>query len=265
MARQAQPHAGEVEPAREVAQRFAELLLARDAPGQVELAADFGRGFEQMHLMAALGQCRGRREAGRARADDRDALAPHDRPQHRFGLVPGARVHQARREPRLEGVIETGLVAGDAGVDLVAPAGRRLVDELGVGEQRPRHADHVGAAFGQDRLGDLGHVDVLAGVRDQELVDEIAFAAHQLDAVVAGLACEPGATHERADLALDAGRAQRARRKRRDRTAQARRRDAQRRVAVAPGVQDLQRDLAALGMHRVGHGSVAARAGAGTG
>jgi len=96
-------------------------------------------------------------------------------------------------------------------------------------------------------------------VGDEELVDEIALAAHHLDAVVAGLASEPGATHEGADLALDATRAQLPRREGRDRALDARGRHAQRRVAVTPGVQDLQRDLAALGMHGLRDGLMAAR------
>ena len=45
-----------------------------------------------------------------------------------------------------EGVVEAGLVAGDAGRDLVRPPGRRLGDEIGIGEERAGHADHVGGA-----------------------------------------------------------------------------------------------------------------------
>ncbi len=100
----------------------------------------------------------------------------------------------------------------------------------------------------------------MVGVRDEELVDEVALAAHHLDAVVAGLARELRATHEGADLALDAAHAQRTRRERRDRALDARRRHAQRLVAVAAGVQDLQCDAAAFGVHRVGDDSVPARA-----
>jgi len=109
----------------------------------------------------------------------------------------------------------------------------------------------------------ISAVGSVVGVRDQELVDEVALAAHHLDAVVAGLARQLGAAHERADLALDAGRVQRARRERRDRALDARRCDAQRRIAVAAGVQDLQRDLAAFGVHRVSHLPMAARRTAG--
>jgi hypothetical protein len=41
-------------------------------------------------------------------------------------------------------MVQTGLVAGDAGRDLGRPARPRLGDEIGIGEEWPRHADHVG-------------------------------------------------------------------------------------------------------------------------
>jgi hypothetical protein len=42
-----------------------------------------------------------------------------------------------------------------------ARALRRLVDELGVGEQRARHRHHVGRALGDDALGHLRRVDAV--------------------------------------------------------------------------------------------------------
>ena len=57
-----------------VGDRLGELLLAGDALGEVELAAQLGRFLEQHHFMAALGgDCRAGK-AGRAAADDGDAL-----------------------------------------------------------------------------------------------------------------------------------------------------------------------------------------------
>jgi hypothetical protein len=75
-----QPHAGGLEPAAEVAQRLVELLLARDALGHVELAADAIAAVEQVHLVAALGQRGGRCQAGRPGAHHRKALALRPRP-----------------------------------------------------------------------------------------------------------------------------------------------------------------------------------------
>ena len=44
------------QPGAEVAQGFAEFLLAGDAAREIELAADFGGGIEQADLVAALGE-----------------------------------------------------------------------------------------------------------------------------------------------------------------------------------------------------------------
>ncbi len=276
--------------------------------------------------------------------------------------MPGARVHQAADRLLLEHVVQARLVAGDAGVDPVGLTGLGLAHEVGVGQQRPRHAHDVRAAVGEDLLGELGRVDpvagderdvqpsprsssrifwvtqvnaargtevaivgirascqpmpvlrivapaavtalasrdhlgpglalgdqvqhrqpvdddevladrlprashdldgqthavvvaaaplvgALVGVGHQELVDEVALGAHDLDAVVAGLTRELGAADERADLRLDAAATELVRRERRDRALDPRRRDRQRVVGVATGVQDLHRDRAALVM-----------------
>ena len=69
-----------------------------------------------------------------------------------LGLVAGARVDQAGADLAGEGVVEAGLVAGDAGRDLVRAPGRRLGDEIGVGQERAGHADHVGGAARPARL-----------------------------------------------------------------------------------------------------------------
>jgi hypothetical protein len=58
----------------EVAQGFAEFLLARDAAREVELAADFRGGIEQADLVPALGQLRCGGKPGRAGADHGDLL-----------------------------------------------------------------------------------------------------------------------------------------------------------------------------------------------
>ena len=364
-------HAGRLQAAIEVAQRLAELFLAGDAPCHVELAADSVRGVEQVHLVAALGQ-RGRcRQACRAGAHHREAASRGRAADHDFGLARGARIDQAGGQLVAEDVVEAGLIAGDAGVDIRGAPFARLGHEVRVRQQRPRHADHVGAAIGQHLLGNLGRVDTVAGdqrdadvgraqlvahllrdprkgaarhaggdrghtrlvpadagvqqrgarfhdgpsqrdhfrpaaavgnqvehrqpvdddevranglahplhdldrqphpvlvraapgigalvgVRDEELVDQVALAAHHLDAVVAGLARQRGAADERADLTLHASRRQFARRKRRDRTLDARRRHAERVIAIAARVQDLQCDAPALGVHGIGDLAVA--------
>jgi len=81
---------------------------------------------------------------------------------------------------------------------------------------------------------------------DQELVDEVAFRAHDLDAVVAGALGQAGAVDEVANLLLDALLVQLARRERVDRRLDRARRDQLRTIGVAPGMQQLQADLRAV-------------------
>ena len=101
-------------------------------------------------------------------------------------------------------------------------------------------------------VGAAPFVVATVDVRGDELVDEVALGSHDLDAVVAGLAGEHGAAHEGTDLPLDAACGQGARRKRRDRRLDARRRHRERVIAVASRMQDLQRDVPALGVHGSG-------------
>ncbi|KAF4531042.1 hypothetical protein B566_EDAN019060, partial [Ephemera danica] len=90
---------------------------------------------------------------------------------------------------------------------------------------RQAHAVFIAAAPG---------VVALVGVLHQKLVEEIAFAAHDLDAVIPGFSGQLGAAHEGANLAFDAALAQGPRREGRDGAFQAAGRDAERAVAIAP-------------------------------
>ncbi|MCY1401763.1 hypothetical protein D9M71_168860 [compost metagenome] len=60
-------------------------------------------------------------------------------------------------------MVQAGLVATDAGVDLVGAAFSGLVDEVRVGEERTGHGHHVGVAFGQDLLGHFRGIDAVGG------------------------------------------------------------------------------------------------------
>src|ERR1700677_47087 len=147
----------------EVAQGLVELLLAGDPPGQVELAADLVGGLEQRYLVSALGCGERQGQAGGPGTDDGQVLAAAGRGEHEFRLVAGLRVDQAGGDLSAEGVVEAGLVAPDAGIDGLRASCPGLGDEVRVGEERTGHGDHVGAAFGEYLLGDLGGVDAVAG------------------------------------------------------------------------------------------------------
>ena len=69
------PGVGELVP--EVAQGLVELLLARDAPGDVELTADVIGGVEEGDVVAALGGGRREGEPGRAGADHDHVVFHH--------------------------------------------------------------------------------------------------------------------------------------------------------------------------------------------
>ena len=71
---QAEPHGHPmlVQHGREVADGFAELLLAGDALGHIELAADEVVGIEQGHAVTPLRCADSSCQSGRSRADHRD-------------------------------------------------------------------------------------------------------------------------------------------------------------------------------------------------
>ena len=75
----------------------------------------------------------------------------------------GAGVHQAGGELEFEGVVQTGLVTADAGVDLIGAVFCGLIDEFRVGEEGARQGDHVRVAGRQHVFTHLGHVDAVAG------------------------------------------------------------------------------------------------------
>ncbi len=131
-----------------------------------------------------------------------------------------------------------------------------------VGHRHPVADDEVGSGRGAGAPHDLDGKSaallggsapgVVAFVRSfrQELVEQISFAAHDFDAVVACLTGQLGAAGEVVDGALDTGRREPARTKRVDRRLDRRRADRKRMVGIASGVQDLQQDFAAGIVHR---------------
>src|SRR5690606_7185687 len=105
---QPQVHSGGGDHPVEIAQGFVELLLAGDAAGDVELAADAVLRLVEVDGVTALGQVDRGREPGRTGPDDGDAFGAAGRREHQFGLVPGARVEQAGHPFVAEGVVEAG-------------------------------------------------------------------------------------------------------------------------------------------------------------
>ncbi len=119
--------------------------------------------------MTALGGRCGTGQAGGAGTDDGNFLWRRGLFDDQFGFVTGTRIDQAGCQLAGEDVIETGLVAGDAGIDLVRPIGRGLVHEIGIGKERSGHRDHVGATRGENILGNFRRIDAVG--RDQRNLD----------------------------------------------------------------------------------------------
>ena len=112
--------------------------------------------------MAALGR-RGR---------GRQAAAPAPTTATRSRLAAGASSNSVSRQacgltrqvalPVREDLIEAGLIAGDADVDLVgASPSRRLVDEVRVGQERARHRDQVARRRREHCFGELRRIDAI--------------------------------------------------------------------------------------------------------
>ena len=219
-----------------------------DAFGHVGHVDAVGRDQRQLHFRTQLG--------GHAR---------ERRARHRGG---------DGRHPRL--------VPADAGVE-DGRTGR--FDGFGLGDdvlpartfrhqfqhRQPINNDEVraaGFAYPTHDLGREAHAllqiaapAVLAavGTGAEELVDQIAFRAHDLDAVVAAVAGEAGGVGVGRDRAFHAETGQRARRERIDRRFDFRRRHRQRVIGIAAGVQQLQADLRAVRVYGIGDQAMFAR------
>nr|CAI0335622.1 hypothetical protein SHINE37_10579 [Rhizobiaceae bacterium] len=154
---------------RKIGDDAAEFGAARQLLGEQRLAAELVRGFIERDLMAAGGGDRGRLHAARPAADHHDLLRCGRRHQRAEGqLAAGLRVLDAGDRHAAVKVADAGLVAGDAGADVVGAALLGLCRHLGIADQRARHAADIGRARGDDRLGLVRLVDA-AGDEDRHL------------------------------------------------------------------------------------------------
>mmetsp|Transcript_26679 Transcript_26679/g.84898 ORF Transcript_26679/g.84898 Transcript_26679/m.84898 type:complete len:273 (-) Transcript_26679:17-835(-) len=147
------------------------------------------------------------------------------------------------------------LFPGGAALDEVEHAQAVHDDEV-----RPERL--AGAAYDLNRQPDAvlvraaPLVGALVGLFGDELVDQVPFATHDLDTVIAGLGSELGAAHKVVDGALDADRVQRLGLEHADGRLDGRRRHGPVVVGVAAGVQDLHCNLAAFAVGRLGDHAV---------
>ena len=117
--------------------------------------------------MAALGGDGGGLHAGRSAADHHDLPPDLRRCQRAVGELAASlgMLDAGDGEADLH-MPDAGLVAGDAGADVVAAICPRLRRHLGIADHRAGHAAHIGGAVGDDALGFLRLIDA-AGDEDR--------------------------------------------------------------------------------------------------
>ena len=210
-----------------------------------------------------------------------DAVGGHQRHAHLAHELLG---HPGESRARHHGGDrgDAGLVPTDARVDDVGAGGLddlRLLHHLApavallheVEHAQAVHDGKVGAAGLADAGNDLlwkAHpvgevaapsVGPVVGSAHQELVDEVAFGAHDLHAIVASFAGQHRAAHVGADGPLHAPSTERPRAELADGRLALGGCDAERMVAVSAAVQNLQGNAAIGCVHGIGHLPVLAR------
>ena len=114
-----QCHASHFDHPAVVAQCFVKFLFAGDLFGDIKLPADLAMCIKQRYLMTTRRRIDGKRQPRRTCADHRQIFFLHGGKDRHFGFVAGARIHQARGDFANEDLIEAGLIAANAGVDLI--------------------------------------------------------------------------------------------------------------------------------------------------
>ena len=145
----------------EIAKRLRKLFLAGNLPRQIELAANLGGFFKKRYIVAACGQGGRTSQPCWSCTHDHDLTNLDGRCEHPICFTARAGIHQTRCRFALEDVIQTGLIASDAGVDGRSLARLGLVRKLWVGEQGPGERNHVRLATSQNAFGYLWRIDAV--------------------------------------------------------------------------------------------------------
>ena len=149
---------GILQPQLEPVHQAQKLFFSRYLCRKPHLPAQVRRLFKQHDAVATFG---GRCSASHARstAAHHRNLARQGRSGFKLGLMASCGVDQTRGELAAERMIQTGLIAGDAGGHAVGTPGPRLGDKVRVGEQGPGQRHQIGLTLRQDLFGKLCRVD----------------------------------------------------------------------------------------------------------
>ena len=156
-----QGDAGVFDPLAEVTDGVVEFFLAGDHLGHVELATDFAGLIKQGHIMAPLCRHRGTGQSRRAGTHHRHLLRLGSAQVEQLGFVTGSGVDQTGRPLELESVVQTGLVTGDTGIDLVRFALLGFLHELRVRQQLAGHGHGIRLATLENLFRHIRIVDAV--------------------------------------------------------------------------------------------------------
>ncbi len=140
--------------------------------------------------MTSLGRNRGAGQPGRPRAYYGNPARLFGGQVVELGLVTRPGINQARSQFAAEYVVQTGLIAANAGIDLIGSAFGGLTHQLCIGQERPGHRHHIRIAGGKDFLGDCGHVDAVGG--NERNAQGLLHLGRDLDKSAAGHRCGDG-------------------------------------------------------------------------
>ena len=160
----------------QVADDAAELRAHRHFRRDRHLAAQRVALLDQRHVVATPGRDFRGLHAGRAAANDDDLLSRRrglQRADAERLLLPSRRVVDAADVHLLEDRVDAALIAADAFADVFEAAFPGFLDDLGIGDVRAGHRDHVRDAVGKDTLG-VQRVDDAADREDRHPRDRAA-------------------------------------------------------------------------------------------
>ncbi len=156
-------HAVSVQASPHIVREAFDLLPPRRNGGQQKLPAQTGALLDQGDVMTPFPGTAGRLHPRGSGADDDHPFGGVGLRDGGVGLFSQHRVHGTTDSELSEDPLVASFVAGDAGPDLLLPALRRLLRQLGIGEKGAADCHDIRLALRQDFLGQCDGVDPAHG------------------------------------------------------------------------------------------------------